>query len=101
MCDENVKPFISTLYNVLLAPDLCNQLFSIITLMSLGHTFLFNKGFCTIFFCDNEQNAVTLPYSAQRKHSFLVKTKENSKWKKQITKNKVYLELLHQILGHR
>ena len=45
MCDNNEKPFIATLHNVLLAPDLCNRLFSIITLMSSGHTCLFYKGF--------------------------------------------------------
>ena len=34
MCDDNRKTFIATLYNVLLAPDLCDRLFSIITLMN-------------------------------------------------------------------
>ena len=38
MCDDNGKPFIATLYNILLAPDLCYRLFSIITLMNLVHT---------------------------------------------------------------
>ena len=33
MCDNNGKKFVATLYNVLLAPDLCDRLFSIITLM--------------------------------------------------------------------
>ena len=27
MCDDNGKTFIATLYNVLLAPDLCDRLF--------------------------------------------------------------------------
>ena len=27
MCDNNRKSFIATLYNVILAPDLCNRLF--------------------------------------------------------------------------
>ena len=36
--DNNVKHFIATLYNVLLAPDLCDRLFYIIMLMNLGHT---------------------------------------------------------------
>ena len=35
--DNNGKPFIAMLYNVLLAPDLCDQLFSIIVLLNLGH----------------------------------------------------------------
>ena len=34
MCDNNGKKFIATLYNVLLAPDLCNIIFSIIMLMN-------------------------------------------------------------------
>ena len=33
MCDGNGQKFIAILYNVLLAPDLCDRLFSIITLM--------------------------------------------------------------------
>ena len=48
MCDNNGDTFIATLHNVLLAPDLCDRLFSIITLMNLGHTCLFHKGFCTV-----------------------------------------------------
>ena len=42
ICDEN---FIAILHKVLLAPDLCNRLFLIITLMNSGHTFLFHKEF--------------------------------------------------------
>ena len=34
MCDDNGDPFIATFHNVLLAPDLCDRLFSIITLMN-------------------------------------------------------------------
>ena len=34
MCDNNGDPFIATLHNILLAPHLCNRLFSIITLMN-------------------------------------------------------------------
>ena len=48
MCDDNGKPFIATLHNILLAPELCDRLFSIITLMSLGHTCLFHKGICMV-----------------------------------------------------
>ena len=36
--DDNGKPFIVTLYNLLLASYLCDQIFSIITLTNLGHT---------------------------------------------------------------
>ena len=32
--DDNGKPFIATLYNVILATDLCDPLFYIITLMN-------------------------------------------------------------------
>ena len=66
MCNNNGKTFIATLYNVLLAPDLCNRLFSIITLMNAGHNCLFQKGFCTVYFGADKKNAVTLPHSAQR-----------------------------------
>ena len=70
MCDDNGKSFIATLHNVLLAPDLCDRLFSIITLMNAGNTYLFHKGFCTVYFGAKEDNAVTLPHSALRKHAF-------------------------------
>ena len=48
MCDDNEKTFIATLYNVLLAPDLYNRLFSIISLMNAVHTCLFHKVFCMV-----------------------------------------------------
>ena len=69
MCDDNEKSFIATLYNVILAPDLCNRLFSIITLMNAGHTCLYHKGFGTVYFGAEKDNVVTLPHSAQRKHA--------------------------------
>ena len=78
MCDDNGKTFIATLYNVLLAPDLCDRLFSIITLMNPGHTCIFNEGFCTVYFVAEEDNAVTLPHSALRKHAFSGKIKDVS-----------------------
>ena len=99
MCDDNGKTFVATLYNVLLAPDLCDRLFSIITLMNAGHTYLFHKGFCTVYFGEKEDNAVTLPHSALRKHAFSGKNKDVSK--KNPARKKIALELLHQILGHR
>ena len=79
MCDNNGKKFVATLYNVLLAPDLCDRLFSIITLMNAGHTCLFHKGFCTVYFGEKEDNAVTLPHSAQRKRAFTGKIQDVSK----------------------
>ena len=100
MCDDNGKPFIATLHNVLLAPDLCDRLFLIITLMNSGHTCLFQKGFCTVYFRAREKNAVTLPHSAQRKHAFLGKIMEKPKKNKLPSIEKIALELLHQRLGH-
>ena len=38
MCDDNGRTFITSLYNVLLAPDLCDRLFSIFKLMNAGNT---------------------------------------------------------------
>ena len=34
MCDNNGKPFIAMLYNLLFVPDSCDQLFFIIILMN-------------------------------------------------------------------
>ena len=42
MRDENGKPFIAILNKVLLSPDLCDRLFSIILLMNLVHTCIFH-----------------------------------------------------------
>ena len=70
MRDNNGKPFIDMLYNVLLAPGLCDRLFSIIMLINFVHNYLFNKGFCMVFFTEKYQNAVTLPHIAQRKYIF-------------------------------
>ena len=50
MFDDTGETFVATLYNVLLAPDLCDRLFSIITLMNAGHTCLFLKRFRTVYF---------------------------------------------------
>ena len=79
MCNDNGKKFVANLYNVLLAPELCNRLFSIITLMNVGYTCLFHKGFCTLYFGAKEDNAVTLPHIAVRKHAFSGKIMEKSK----------------------
>ena len=76
MCNNNRNKFIATLYNLLIAPDLCNRLFSIVMLMNAGHTCLFHKGFFTVYFVAKEDNAVTLPHSAQRKHAFTGKKSE-------------------------
>ena len=78
MCNDNRKPFIAILHNVILAPDLCDRLFYITTFINSGHTCLFQKGFCTVYFEAKENNAVTLPHSAQRKHAFLGKIKDGN-----------------------
>ena len=100
MCDDKGKSFIATLYNVLLAPDLCDRLFSIITLINVGHSCLFHKVFCTVYFGADKDNAVTLPHSEQRKHAFTEKIKDMSKKNKFPARKKIALELLHQRLGH-
>ena len=79
MRDNNGKTFVATLYNVLLAPDLCERLFSIITLMNAGHTCLFHKAFCTVYFGAKEDNAGRSPHSAVRKHAFSRNIMEKSK----------------------
>ena len=91
MCENNGDPFITTLHNLLLASDLCDRLFSIITLINLGHNFLFQKSFSTVYFGAREKNAVTLPHSAQRKHAFLGEIKEISKTKKLPSRKKIDL----------
>ena len=69
--------------------------------MNSGHTFLFHKGFCTVYFGAKEKNTVKLPHIAQRKPAFLGKTKEISKTNKLPASKKIALGLLHKGLGHR
>ena len=99
MCNDNSNKFIPTLYKILLAPDLGDRLFSIIMLMNAGHTCLFHNGFCTVYFGAKEDIAITLPHSAVRKHAFSRKNMVKSK--KNPSRKKIALELLHQILWHR
>ena len=101
MCDDNGKKIVATLYNVLLALDLCEKIFSLITLMNEGHTCIFHKKFCTMYFVSKEDNAVTLPHSAQRKNALTGKNQDVSKKNKYPARKKIALELLHQRLGHR
>ena len=61
----------------------------------------FHKGFCTVYFGAEKDNAVTLLHSAQRKHAFTGKIKDMSKKNKYPERKKIALELLHQRLGHR
>ena len=48
-----------------------------------------------------EENSVTLPHSAQRKHAFLGEIKEMSKTNKLPFRKKIALENLYQRYGHR
>ena len=61
------------------------------------------NGFCTVYFGAKEDNEVTLPHSAVRKHAFMVKNMESSKKNPKINpkRKKIALELMHQRLGHR
>ena len=92
MCDNNENKFIATLYNILLAPELCNRLFSINTLMNAGNTCLFQQVFCTVYFGEEKKNAVTLPHIAQSKHEFIEKIKNMSKKNKFPARKKIALE---------
>ena len=68
------------------------QVISIITLMNVGHTCIFHKGFFKVYFRAEKKNAVTLPHSAQRKHAFLGKIKDISKKNKLPARKKIALE---------
>ena len=81
MCDYNGDTFLATLHNILLAPELCDRLFSVVTLMNSGHTCLFHKGFCKVYLGAKEKNSFTLTHSAQRKYAFLGEIKKMSKTK--------------------
>ena len=91
MYNNKVDPFIATLHNVLLAPDLCDRFFFVITLMNLGHTCLFHKVFFTVYLGAKEKVKVTLRHSAQRKHAFLGEIKEMSKTKQLPSRKKFFL----------
>ena len=99
VCDNNVNPFIATLHNIVLAPDLCDTLFLIIALITLGHTCLFHKYFFTVYFGYKEKNAAISPHSAQQKYEFLREI--NPKSEKIASGKKVGLELLQYRLVHR
>ena len=70
-----------------------------INVMIAGHTCIFHKGFCMVYFGAKEDNAVTLPHSAVRKHAFSGKSMGISK--KNSKRKKIALEFMHQRLGHR
>ena len=101
MTDNNGDTFIAILNNVPLATDLCDRLFSIITLLNSGHTCFLHKGFSTVYLGAKDIKVVTLPHSAQSKHTFLGEIKEMSKTKKLPSRKKIALEFVHQRLGDR
>ena len=68
--------------------------------MNSVYNCIFHKQLCTLHLGAKENNAVTLPHSAQSKHAFLGKIKEMSKKKKLPARKKIALELLRQRLGH-
>ena len=79
MCHDNGKKFIATLNNLLITLDLCDRFFSIVMLMSSGHTYMFHKEFCTVYFGADQKNAVTLPHHALKNMLF----QENQKYVKE------------------
>ena len=52
-----------------------------------------------VYFGAKEDNSVTLPHSAVRKHAFMGKSMDSSN--KNPKRKKITLELMHQRLGHR
>ena len=59
--------------------------------MNAGHTCLFHKGFCTVYFGAEKKKSVTLPHSEQRKHAFIGKIKDMSKKNKLPARKKIAL----------
>ena len=78
MYGDNGKPFIAKLYKVILSPGLCDCLYFHYYVDEFGIYLIFHKYFYTVFFSYNEQSAVALPHSTQRKHAFLVKKRRKS-----------------------
>ena len=60
MYGDNRDPFIATLQNILLEPDLWDMLFSIITLMNSRHTCLFQKRF--VLYTSDQKRKMQLHY---------------------------------------
>ena len=101
MCDNNGYPFIATLYNVLFVPDICNRVFSIITLINLGHNCLFHKGVCTLYFDNREKMRLLYHIVHMRNMHFWGKIKQMYRSKKIGRRKKFALELLNNRLGNR
>ena len=99
MCNNDGNRFIATLHNVLLAPNISNGLFLIITLMNLVHSCLIHKECCMVYF-ENEKKMQLLFHIVHRGniHFFFFFLKANSK--KVPRKRNVALLLLHYKLGY-
>ena len=69
--------------------------------MDLGHTCLFQKGFCKVHFLGKEKDAVTFTRSVQLEHEFLGEIKQMPISKKISPINKSALGLLYHRLGNR
>ena len=81
MCDDNGNTIVATLYNVLLASDLCDRLFSIITLMNAGYNFFSKRVLHGILLsreekCGNITTQCTKETYISRKNQGYVKEKQ-------------------------
>ena len=73
MRDNNIKPFIATLYNVPSGPDLSESLIFHYDVNKFGTCITFLQIFCTVLFSANKQNTATSAHSAQIKYYVLPK----------------------------
>ena len=55
MFEDNGNPFVMILHSIILAPDLCDRLFLIITLINSVNTCSFHKGFCAVYLGDTKK----------------------------------------------
>ena len=100
MCGDNGDTFIATLHNVILAPDLCDMLFSIITLINFEHTCLLQKRFrrCNL---GTKRKMHLLCHIMHSGNIHFWRKLKNVKINEVSTQGEISLELLHQRLGHR
>ena len=101
MCDDNGKPFVATLHNILSAPDLCDRLFSIIKLMNSGNTCLFNQFFLHSVLRSKGEKYINITTQCTKETCISRKNHGKVKENKLPASKKIALELLHQRLGHR
>ena len=70
-------------------------------LMNSGHTFLFHKYFCTVYFRAKNENAVTLHIVHKGNMHFGGKSRKFQRQRNYQLEKKITLESLHQRLGDR